>query len=43
MNIVTDIAMKTDTIVEYVCIPENEFYQKNHGMLILEILKAKEG
>ena len=28
MNIVTDIAMKTDTIVEYVCIPENEFYQK---------------
>ena len=28
MTIVTDIAMKTDTIVEYVCIPENEFYQK---------------
>lgn len=28
MNIVTDIAMKTDIIVEYVCIPENEFYQK---------------
>ena len=38
MNIVTDIAMKTDTIVEYVCI-----IRKNHGMLILEILKAKEG
>ena len=28
MDIVTDIAMKTNAIVEYICIPENEFSEK---------------
>lgn len=28
MDIVTDIAMETNTIVEYTCIPENEFMEK---------------
>ena len=28
MDIVTEIAMKTNAIVEYICIPENEFSEK---------------
>lgn len=28
MDIVTDIAMETNTIVEYTCIPESEFMEK---------------
>ena len=28
MDIVTDIAMETNIIVEYTCIPENEFMEK---------------
>ena len=37
MDIVTEIAMKTNAIVEYICIPENEFSEKSHGMHIMEI------
>ncbi len=33
MDIVTDIAMKTNAIVEYICIPEHEFLEKKSWYL----------
>ena len=43
MEIVTEIAMKTQAIVEYICIPVTEYMEKNHGMDILKILRMKAG
>jgi hypothetical protein len=40
MDIVTDVAMDIGTIVEYVCIPIDEYNQKRNGMDIFKILKG---
>ena len=42
MDIVTEIAMHSDAIVEYICLPIDEYNQKKGGMGILRTYRMKE-